>query len=66
MLNQIKIPPGLFKDGAPYSVCVEFAPTLQNAEFTTAESYEQFTNQKGDNSEEPFINLDKGVLFTNN
>ena len=50
VLNQIETPPGLFKDGAPYSVCVEFAPTSQNAEFTTAESCEQFTNQKGRSS----------------
>lgn len=27
---------------------------------------EQFTNQKGHNPEEPFVNLDEGVLFTNN
>ena len=66
VLNQIETPPGLFKDGAPYSVCVEFAPTSQNAEFTTAESCEQFTNQKGSHPEEPFINLDEGVLFTDN
>ena len=66
VLNQIETPPGLFKDGAPYSVCVEFAPTSQNAEFTTAENCEQFTNQKGSHPEEPFINLDEGVLFTDN
>ncbi len=65
-MNQIETPPGLFKDGAPYSVCVEFSPSSQDAEFTTAISCEQFTNQKGNNPEEPFINLDEGVLFTNN
>lgn len=27
---------------------------------------ELFTNQKGYNPEEPFVNLDGGVLFTNN
>ncbi len=66
VLNQIEAPQGLFKDGAPYSVCIVFTPSSQNAEFTTAESCEQFTNQKGHNPEEPFINLDEGVLFTNN
>nr|MBA2268024.1 hypothetical protein [Nitrosopumilus sp.] len=50
----------------PYSVCVVFAPSSGDAGFTTAESCQQFTNQKGDNPEEPFINLDEGVLFTNN
>ena len=66
VMNQIETPQGLFKDGAPYSVCVVFTPSSQNAEFTTAESCELFTNQKGHSPEEPFINLDNGVLFTNN
>jgi len=66
VLNQIVTPQGLFKDGAPYSVCVVFTPSSQNVDFTTAESCEQFTNQKGHSPEEPFINLDDGVLFTNN
>ena len=66
VLEQIETPPGLFMDGAPYSVCVVFAPSSGDAGFTTAESCQQFTNQKGDNPEEPFINLDEGVLFTNN
>ena len=64
VLQQIETPPGLFKDGAPYSVCVVFAPlSPQEAGFNTAESCQQFTNQRGDNPEEPFINLDDGVLF---
>ena len=66
VLNQIVTPQGLFKDGAPYSVCVVFTPSSQNVDFTTAETCEQFTNQKGHNPEEPFVNLDDGVLFTNN
>ena len=66
VLNQIVTPQGLFKDGAPYSVCVMFTPSSQNVNFVTAESCEQFTNQKGHNPEEPFINLNDGVLFTNN
>ncbi len=67
MLNPIETPSGLFKDGAPYSVCVEFAPfSPQEAGFNTAESCQQFTNQRGDNPEEPFINLDDGIFFTNN
>jgi hypothetical protein len=66
-LQHIETPAGLFKDGAPYSVCVVFAPFLpQDAGFSTAESCQQFTNQRGDNPEEPFINLDDGVFFTNN
>ena len=56
----------MFKEGAPYSVCATFAPQSQDAGFNTAESCQQFTNQKGDHPEEPFINLDGGVLFTNN
>ncbi len=67
VLNPIETPSGLFKDGAPYSVCVVFAPiSPQDAGFNTVESCQQFTNQRGDNPEEPFINLDEGVLFTNN
>ena len=67
VLNPIETPSGLFKDGAPYSVCVVFAPfSPQEAGFNTAESCQQFTNQRGDNPEEPFINLDDGVFFTNN
>ena len=66
VLNQIETPQGLFKDGAPYSVCIEFAPSLQNPEFTTAESCEQFINQKGHNPENPFVDLDEGVFFKNN
>ena len=67
VLQQIETPAGLFKDGAPYSVCVVFAPhSPQDAGYNTAESCQQFTNQRGDNPEEPFINLDEGVLFTNN
>ena len=66
VLNHIETPSGLFKDGAPYSLCVVFAPSSPNTEFNTAESCQQFTNQRGDNPEEPFINLDEGVLFTNN
>ena len=66
VLNQIETPPGLFKDGAPYSVCIEFTPSLQNPEFTTAESCGQFVNQKGHNPEKPFVDLDGGVLFRNN
>ena len=65
-LNPIKTPAGLFKDGAPYSVCATFAPQSQDAGFNTAESCQQFTNKKGSHPEEPFINLDEGVLFTNN
>ena len=37
-LNQIQTPAGLFKDGAPYSVCVTFAPTSQDAGFNTVEA----------------------------
>jgi hypothetical protein len=67
VLQQIETPAGLFKDGAPYSVCVVFAPfSTQDAGFNTAESCQQFTNKKGSHPEEPFINLDDGVLFTNN
>jgi len=65
-LNQIVTPQGLFKDGAPYSICAVFTPSSQNAEFTTAEICQQFINQKGHYPEKPFINLDNGVLFTNN
>ena len=36
-LNQIQTPAGLFKDGAPYSVCVTFTPTSQDAGFNTVE-----------------------------
>ena len=47
VLQQIETPPGLFKDGAPYSVCVVFAPlSSQDAGFNTAESCQQFTNKK--------------------
>jgi hypothetical protein len=67
VLQLIETPRGLFKDGAPYSVCVVFAPFLpQDAGFSTAESCQQFTNKKGSHPEEPFINLDDGVLLTNN
>lgn len=65
-LNQITTPAGLFKDGAPYSVCATFTPQSQDAGFNTAENCQQFTNKKGSHPEEPFINLDEGVLFTNN
>ncbi len=66
-MEQIETPAGLFKDGAPYSVCVAFFPSSpQEAGFNTAESCQQFTNKKGDNPEEPFINLDEGVFFRNN
>ena len=65
-LNPIKTPAGLFKDGAPYSVCATFAPQSQDAGFNTTESCQQFTNKKGSHPEEPFINLDEGVLFTDN
>ncbi|TVP40034.1 exported protein of unknown function [Candidatus Nitrosocosmicus arcticus] len=66
VLDQIEALPGLFKDGAPYSVCIVFAPfSPQDAGFNTAESCQQFTNKKGSHPEEPFINLDDGVLFTN-
>jgi hypothetical protein len=65
-LNPIKTPAGLFKDGAPYSVCVIFAPQSQDAGFNTTENCQQFTNKKGSHPEEPFINLDERVLFTDN
>ena len=66
-MEAIQTPSGLFKDGAPYSVCVMFSPFLpQEAGFNTAESCQQFTNQKGDHPEEPFINLDDGLFSTNN
>lgn len=65
-LSQIETPPGLFKDGAPYSVCVAFTPSSQDAGFNLVESCQQFTNKKGDNPEEPFINLDGGVFSTDN
>ena len=65
-LKQIETPPGLFKDGAPYSICVTFTPQSQGSGFSTAESCQQFTNKKGSLPEEPFINLDEGVQFTNN
>lgn len=65
-LKQIETPSGLFKDGAPYSICVTFTPQSQDAGFSTAESCQQFTNKKGSHPEEPFINLDEGVKFTNN
>jgi hypothetical protein len=54
------------KDGAPYSVRVVFAPFSQVAGFNTAENGQQFTNKKGSHPKEPFINLDDGILFTNN
>lgn len=66
VLAKIETPPGLFKDGAPYSVCVTFAPLSTDAGFTTTENCQQFINQKGDNPEEPFVNLNDGVRFTNN
>ena len=66
-MEPIQTPSGLFKDGAPYSLCVVFAPfSPQDAGFNTAESCQQFTNKKGSHPEEPFINLDEGVFFTNN
>ena len=66
-MEPIQTPAGLFKDGAPYSVCVVFSPfSPQEAGFNTAESCQQFTNQKGDHPEEPFINLDDGLFLTNN
>ena len=66
-MEPIQTPAGLFKDGALYSVCVMFSPFLpQEAGFNTAESCQQFTNQKGDHPEEPFINLDDGLFSTNN
>ena len=66
-MELIQTPAGLFKDGAPYSVCVTFFPfSPQDAGFNTAESCQQFTNQKGDHPEEPLINLDDGLFFTNN
>jgi hypothetical protein len=62
-MEQIETPPGLFKDGAPYSVCVTFSPfSPQDAGFNTVESCQQFTNKKGDHPEEPFINLDVGLF----
>ena len=66
-MEQIETPAGLFRDGAPYSVCAVFSPfSPQEAGFNSAESCQQFTNKKGSHPEEPFINLDEGVLFTNN
>jgi hypothetical protein len=65
-LSEIETPPGLFKDGAPYSVCVAFAPSTQDAGFNLAKSCQQFTNKKGSHPEEPFINLDEGVFFRSN
>ncbi|HYF98689.1 MAG TPA: hypothetical protein VD815_01215 [Candidatus Saccharimonadales bacterium] len=65
-MEQIETPAGLFKDGAPYSVCVTFSPfSPQDSGFNLVESCQQFTNKKGDNPEEPFINLDEGVFSTN-
>ena len=65
-MTSIHTPAGLFKDGAPYSVCVTFSPfSSQDAGFNTAESCQQFTNKKGSHPEEPFINLDEGSFFTN-
>ena len=67
MMEPIQTPAGLFKDGAPYSVCVTFSPfSPQEAGFNTAESCQQFTNQRGDHPEEPFINLDDGLFLTKN
>ena len=66
-MEPIQTPAGLFKDGALYSVCVMFSPFLpQEAGFNTAESCQQFTNQKGDHPEKPFINLDDGLFSTSN
>ena len=66
-MEPIQTPAGLFKDGTLYSVCVMFSPFLpQEAGFNTAESCQQFTNQKGDHPEEPLINLDDGLFSTNN
>lgn len=66
-MEPIHTPAGLFKDGAPYSVCVTFSPfSPQEAGFNTAESCQQFTNKKGDHPEEPLINLDDGLFSTNN
>ncbi len=64
-LEQIETPAGLFKDGAPYSVCASFTPSSQEAGFNLVESCQQFTNKRGDNPEEPFINLDQGVFSSN-
>lgn len=63
-LKQIETPSGLFKDGAPYSICVTFTPQSQDSGFSTAESCQQFTNKKGSHPEEPFINLDAGTIFS--
>lgn len=66
-MEQIETPAGLFKDGAPYSVCAMFSPSSpQESGFNSAESCQQFTNKKGSHPEEPFINLDEGVFFRNN
>lgn len=66
-MEQIETPAGLFKDGAPYSVCAMFSPfSPQESGFNSAESCQQFTNKKGSHPEEPFINLDEGVFFRNN
>ena len=66
-MEQIETPAGLFRDGAPYSVCAVFSPfSPQEAGFNSAESCQHFTNKKGSHPEEPFINLDEGVFFRNN
>ncbi|CAN5851457.1 hypothetical protein BH23THE1_BH23THE1_25780 [soil metagenome] len=66
-LAQIETPAGLFKDGAPYSVCVAFTPSSPlEAGFNTVESCQTFTNTEGDHDEEPFINLEDGRLFSSN
>jgi hypothetical protein len=65
-MTSIHTPAGLFKDGAPYSVCVTFYPfSSENAGFNSVSSCQQFTNKKGSHPEEPFINLDDGSFFTN-
>lgn len=66
-MEQIETPAGLFKDGAPYSVCAPFSPfSPQEAGFNSVENCQHFTNKKGSHPEEPFINLDQGVFFSNN
>lgn len=59
-LDQIVTPRGLFKDGAPYSVCVTFFPSSQDVNYKSVETCQTFTNTPGSHIEEPFINLDEG------
>lgn len=59
-LDQIVTPPGLFKDGSPYSVCVTFFPSSKDVNYSSVEACQTFRNTPGSHIEEPIVNLDDG------